>query len=110
MAKDALGELEHHVLLALMHQGSTGYSVPIVTELEERTGREVSPAAVYITLRRLERKGLVRSKLRVASGDEGGHERRYYTMTAKGKAQVLEARRAYLNLWEGLEASFMDGR
>lgn len=110
MAKDALGELEHHVLLALMRQGAAGYSVPIVMELEERTGREVAPAAVYITLRRLEQKGFVMSRLRTGDRKQGGHERRYYSVTALGKKRATEARRAYLNLWEGLEASFEDGR
>ena len=110
MAKDVLGELEHHVLLALMRLGSDGYSVPIVNELEERTGREIAPAAVYITLRRLEKKGLVRSKLRTASRQQGGHERRYYTVTAKGRVRILEARRVYLNLWEGMDPSLESGK
>ena len=58
MGKQMVGEFEHHVLLALLRQGDEGYSVPIISELEERTGREVAPAAVYIALRRLEAKGL----------------------------------------------------
>jgi len=104
-----LGELEHHVLLALMRLGSDGYSVPIVNELEERTGREVAPAAVYITLKRLEQKQLVRSKLRTADRQQGGHERRYYAVTAKGRVRILEARRAYLNLWEGMDVTLDSG-
>lgn len=109
MAKDVLGELEHHVLLALMRLGSDGYSVTIVDELEERTGREIAPAAVYITLKRLEKKGLVRSKLRTAGRQKGGHERRYYSVTAAGKVRILEARRAYMNLWEGMDPSLESG-
>jgi DNA-binding PadR family transcriptional regulator len=103
MAKDYLKEFEHHVLLALLQQGHEGYSVPIIAELEERTGREVAPAAVYITLKRLEQKGFVGSELRTAEPQEGGRERRYYTATDKGREQVWEARRVYMNLWEGLE-------
>ena len=34
------------------------YSVPMVLELEGRGGREISQAAVYIALYRLEEKGL----------------------------------------------------
>ena len=37
------------------------YGVPIVDEIERRTGRSVSRAAVYVTLRRLEQKGLLSS-------------------------------------------------
>ncbi|MFC1661228.1 PadR family transcriptional regulator [Gemmatimonadota bacterium] len=101
--KQALGEFEHHVLLALLHQGSEGYSVPVLAELEERTGREVSPAAVYIALRRLERKGLLTSHLRSAHPRDGGRERRYYSLTAEGMARLAAARESFLRLWDGLE-------
>ena len=103
MGKQALGEFEHHVLLALLRQGDEGYSVPIIAELGERTGREVSPAAVYIALRRLEEKGLLVSHLRSAHPRDGGRERRYYSVTAKGLARIAEARRSFLKLWDGLE-------
>jgi DNA-binding PadR family transcriptional regulator len=109
MTKDLLGEFEHRVLLALLRQGAEGYSVPIVAELEERTGRDVAPAAVYIALRRLEDKGIVSSELRHAPPDEGGRERRYFTVTAEGRERLREARRSYLRLWDGLEAALEEG-
>ena len=90
MAKHLLGEFEHHVLLALLRQGDEGYSVPIVAELEDRTGRDVSPAAVYIALRRLEDRGLLVSELR-------------YSITPEGLGRMAEAREALMNLWDGLE-------
>lgn len=110
MGKKALGEFEHHVLLALLHQGDEGYSVPVVTELEEKTGRTVSPAAVYIALRRLEEKGLLVSHLRFAHPREGGRERRYYSLTAEGMLRVAEARRSFLRLWDGLELRLEDAQ
>ena len=103
MGKQLLGEFEHHVLLALLRQGHEGYSVPILAELEERTGREVAPAAVYIALRRLEDKGLLISHLRSAHPSEGGRERRYYSITPKGLARMVEARKALMALWDGME-------
>jgi DNA-binding PadR family transcriptional regulator len=109
MGKQLLGEFEHHVLLALLRQGDEGYSVPIVTELEARTGRDISPAAVYIALRRLEARGLLVSELRSAHPDEGGRERRYYTITPEGMARLTEAREALLNLWDGLELKLEEG-
>jgi PadR family transcriptional regulator PadR len=103
MGKQLLGEFEHHVLLALLRQGDEGYSVPILAELEERTGREVAPAAVYIALRRLEDKGLLISHLRAAPSSDGGRERRYYSITPEGLARMVEARKALMNLWDGME-------
>lgn len=103
MPKELLGEFEHQVLLALLHQGSEGYSVPVIEELEARTGREIAPAAVYIALKRLEEKELVVSRLRHAPPREGGRRRRYFSVTDAGKERLAEARRAYLRLWTGLE-------
>ena len=56
MSREVLGEFEHMVLLAILHLGDGLYGVPIVDEIQRRTGRAVAPAAVYITLRRLEQR------------------------------------------------------
>ena len=103
MGKQLLGEFEHHVLLALLRQGEEGYSVPIIAELEKRTGRDVAPAAIYIALRRLEDRGLLTSELRSASAEDGGRERRYFRITPEGMARMSEAREALMNLWDGME-------
>jgi DNA-binding PadR family transcriptional regulator len=97
------GEFEHHVLLGVARLGEDAYTAQLVTELEERTGHGVSPSAVYVSLRRLEDKGLVASELR--SGDAPGalRERRFFRLTEAG-AEALRRSRAHLvRLWEGLE-------
>ena len=60
MSRETLGEFEHKVMLAILRLGGEAYSVSIVEELEERTDREVAQAAVFIVLRRLEEKGLLK--------------------------------------------------
>lgn len=103
MARDLLGEFEHQVLLTILRLGEEAYTAPIVLELEERTGRRTTLAAVYIVLRRLEKKGVVRSRVRAAVGEGGPRERRYFRVTPIGVERVLDARIAYDRLWEGLE-------
>ena len=49
------------VLLALVRLEDEAYGVPIAKAIEESSGREVAVGSVYITLDRLEGKGLVRS-------------------------------------------------
>ena len=110
MAREGLGELEHQAMLALLQLGENAYTAPIAEELEERTGRRTTVAAVYIVLRRLEEKGLVTSSLREA-GDAGGRDRRYFAVTDAGLERLRRARRAYASLWEGLDALLVpDGR
>jgi len=101
MARDALGEFEHRVLLAILRLEAESYSVPIVLELEEKTGKPVAPAAVYIALRRLEKRGLVSSRL-VEPEKNGGRERRYFRIEEEGLERLRESRRSLLDLWEGL--------
>ena len=109
MSKEVLGELEHQVLLAVLRCGGDAYSVPIVLELERRTGREVAPAAVYIALRRLEEKALAASELRSPDDAEGGRSRRYFQVTEQGLAQLRESRRRFVSLWEGLDPVLDEG-
>ena len=101
MGREGLGEFEQRVLLAIVRLGSESYSVPIVLELEERTGKPVAPAAVYIALRRLEKKGLVSS--RMADGDDNRRARRYFKIEEAGMERLQESRRQLEALWEGLD-------
>ena len=102
MGRDTLGEFEHRVLLALLRLGEDAYSAPVVVELEERTGRPVRAAAVYIALRRLEEKGLVTSAMQ-SPGEEGGRDRRHFHVTEEGRAKLQEEHQMYMRLLEGLE-------
>ncbi|MGH7501783.1 MAG: PadR family transcriptional regulator [Longimicrobiales bacterium] len=101
MGRDSLGEFEHQVLLAILQQGGESYSVPIVLELEERADREVTQAAVFIVLRRLEEKGLLRSRME----EDTGRMRRYFRITAAGMRRLRESRQVLLRMWEGLDAA-----
>jgi len=104
MTQRALGEFEQQVLLTLLRLGGEAYSVPMVLEMEERSGREVSQAAVFIALRRLEEKGLVRSRTEHGGRTESGRERRYFRIRPEGTAMLRQARRTMDRFWEGLEA------
>jgi PadR family transcriptional regulator PadR len=102
MGKKSLGEFEHQVLLTILRLGSESYSVPIVLEMEERTERPVSPAAVYIALRRLEKRGLVSSRMDPANLEAGGRPRRYFKLEPEALERLEETRRILERLWDGL--------
>jgi PadR family transcriptional regulator, regulatory protein PadR len=103
MAKrEFLGGFELLVLLALIRLGDEAYGVPISDAIEESSGREVAMGSVYITLARLERNGLVSSKLGEATAERGGRAKTYFRITAKGLRQVRQAQRTLMNLWQGV--------
>lgn len=99
MSKHALQHFELHVLLAMVRKREETYSVPLVLELEKRTGRRVAQAAVFIALSRLEKKGLVVSRLE--EPDEG-RARRYFKLTRQGLTVARESRLEHARLWRGL--------
>lgn len=104
MGRDALGELEHRVLLSVSRLGGDAYSVSVILDLEECTGHEYAAAAVHLALRRLEEKGYAVSSLRHASAEEGGRERRYYVITPSGWDRLVSERTAFAALWNGAMA------
>jgi DNA-binding PadR family transcriptional regulator len=94
-----LQHFELHVLLAMLRLGGEAYSVPLVLELEKRTGRTVAQAAVFIALSRLEKKGLVASRM---DESESGRVRRYFKVTKPGLTIVRHSRDAHTRLWQGI--------
>ena len=98
-----LGEFEQLVVLGVLHNASEAYGVPIWRELEERTGRNVSLAAVYKTLDRLESKGLLRSVIGPPSAARGGRSKRVYQITPSGLRLLRASLTAVARMTKGLE-------
>ena len=99
MGRQTLQHFELQVLLAMLRQRTETYSVPLVIALEKRTGRLVAQAAVFIALSRLEKKGLVSSRL---EEPDAGRARRYFKLSRQGLAAVKEQRLEHARLWRGL--------
>ena len=103
MSNGNLGEFEQMVLLAILQLGEDVYGVPIVEEIERRTDRSVARAAVYVTLRRLERKGLVESWMGEPMEERGGKARRLVRVRPEGRRLLRESRGAMDAMWKGLD-------
>jgi len=104
MAKtDHLGEFEQLALLAVMRLGGEAYGARIQEVLEEIAGRDSAISAIYITLKRLEAKGMVSSVLGGPTEERGGKARRYFRVEPEGVAALAEARSRLLSMWDGLE-------
>ena len=103
-----LGEFEQMVLLAILHVEGEAYGVPVVEEIERRTGRSVSRAAVYVTLRRLEKRKLVTSWMSEPTGERGGKARRLVAVEAEGLELLREARLAMDRMWDDLDPATVE--
>jgi PadR family transcriptional regulator PadR len=113
MPREGLGEFEQTVMLAVVHLAQSkapAYGVTIVDEIERRTGREVARAAVYITLRRLEEKGLVRSWMGGPTGEVGGRSKRLVDLTSSGVKALKESREFLNTMWRGADLPARGGK
>lgn len=108
--REALGEFEQMVLLAIVQLKGDVYGVPIVDEIERRTGRAVSPAAVYVTLRRLEQKGLLSSSMSDPTPERGGKARRCVKVTPAGLESLRASRQLLDRMWKGLDPGLRGNR
>jgi DNA-binding PadR family transcriptional regulator len=104
MPRESLGEFEQLVLLACLRLGDDAYAVPIIEEIAARTGREASHAAVYVALKRMEKKGLVSSYMSEPVAERGGRSRRCFEVLPEAMEQLRASRDALLNMWDGVEA------
>ncbi|HEX9943521.1 MAG TPA: PadR family transcriptional regulator [Thermoanaerobaculia bacterium] len=95
-----VGSFEEQVMLAVLRTGSEAYGMQVRRELEKVTGRDVTIGSVYITLDRLEAKGLVTSA-RTAGGDSPS--RRVFSITASGARALAETRAIRERLWAGVD-------
>jgi PadR family transcriptional regulator PadR len=78
------GGLELAILLSLTRDPS--YGLAIIRHLEEFTDLVVTEGTIYPILARLSRDGLVSAEWR----DTGAHPRKYYQLTARGRARLEE--------------------
>jgi DNA-binding PadR family transcriptional regulator len=106
----ALGEFEQIVLLAILGLDGDVYGVPIVNEIERRTGRRVERAAVYVTLRRLENKGFISSWMSEPVQERGGKPRRLVKIEPAGRKLLRESRRLLHQMWSGLDLKLENAR
>ena len=96
-----MGELQQLILLALIRLGEEAYGARIRGELKEVAGRDVSISAIYVTLVRLEKQGLVTS----GAGEvppTGGRPRRVFRVEPAGREALRETRASADRMWSGV--------
>ena len=89
---DYLGEFELVVMLALARLDSA-YGMTVYQEIERVTGRaDLTIPAVYVTLNRLEKKGLLQSTVGETTAQRDGRAKKHYQLTDDGLRAVKTSR------------------
>jgi DNA-binding PadR family transcriptional regulator len=101
--REFLGELEEMVLLAALRLKDEAYGASILRELDEEAGREVPRGSVYVSLDRLQAKGLIESRAGAPTGNRRGRVRRMVTVTEEGLELLRRTHRVRRRLLDGLD-------
>ena len=95
-----LGDFEELVLMAIARMGENAYGAPIRVRLEE-AGRRATVGALYVTLDRLERKGLIEGRDGESTPRRGGRAKRYFRLTGAGLAALSQSEATRVKLRDG---------
>jgi PadR family transcriptional regulator PadR len=104
-SESPVGSFEEQVMLAVLRTAPEAYGMQVRRELEAVTGRDVSIGSVYITLDRLEAKGLVASSRPAARAESGS--RRVFAVTPLGARALAETRSIRERLWDGVDLGML---
>ncbi len=99
---ETLGELEELVLLVTATLNDDAYGVSVMNYISQEAGRDVNISAIHEVLKRLEKKGYLRSKMGGATATRGGRRKRYFLLTASGKRLLEETIRWKVELYNRL--------
>jgi DNA-binding PadR family transcriptional regulator len=97
--KDLMAASSAPIVMAILAKGDS-YGYAIIQQVRELSGgrMEWTDGMLYPLLHRLERLGLVKTHWAVA---ETGRKRKYYHLTADGRAQLEEERKQ----WQAVDAT-----
>jgi PadR family transcriptional regulator PadR len=99
-----IGDFEQLILFALVRLGADAYGVTIRREIEMRTNRAISPGALYTALDRLEKRGLVTSRLGDPTPERGGKRKRLYTLQPAGERALARVYESLRQMASGVSA------
>jgi PadR family transcriptional regulator, regulatory protein PadR len=93
IGKDLIAASSTPIVLAILSEGDS-YGYAILTRVREVSGgrMEWTDGMLYPVLHRLERLGYVAARWETA---ESGRRRKYYHLTAEGRAQLVEESRQW---------------
>ena len=98
----SLGDFEQLILLALVRLGERAYGVSIHGEIVRRARRDVTIAAVYKTLERLEDKGLIASTVGEPTAERGGRRKKFFRIQPAGRRALSHALASLRRMADGL--------
>jgi PadR family transcriptional regulator PadR len=100
---ESVGQFEQIILTAILSLRDDAYGVTIHEKAVQLALRKnISLGAVYVTLDRLEDKGLVSSWLSSPTPERGGRSKRFYRLEALGERALEESAATAKRVWDAV--------
>ncbi len=99
-----LTRLEELFLLAILQLDEPACLDNMRRYLLQHTGKDWAFGSLFVSLAKLERSGLVRTRYGAPKGGRGGKAIKYYAVTAEGLAALAEAKKLNDAMWRGFPA------
>ena len=97
-----LSRAEEMVLLAILRLGDNAYGVTIRAELKSMTDKTWAFGALFVTLDRMSKKGLLTSYLTEPVRERGGRSKRIYRLTRDALEALKAVRVLQESMWTGV--------
>jgi DNA-binding PadR family transcriptional regulator len=100
---ESVGQFEQIILTSILSLREEAYGVSIHEKAARLAApKNVSLGAVYVTLDRLEDKGLIKSWLSDPTPERGGRSKRFYRLEALGERALQESTATSKRIWEAV--------
>jgi PadR family transcriptional regulator PadR len=104
MKRTFISELEELVLLAVGGLNPDAYAYSIRKEINQQISKSLSLASIHTVLYRLEKDGLLKSRLGGKSEKRGGRSKRLFTLTKTGVDTVRDIQNIRHAMWAKMQS------
>lgn len=102
MDKKFISRSEEFLLLAVWRLKENAYGVAIREQIKDATGKTWAYGALFVMLRRLEKKGYLKSHFTEPTPQRGGKSKRIFRLSAQGIKALRDVRKAQESVWSGI--------
>lgn len=95
-----LGALEETILLMVAVMSADAYGYSISEEYFKTFDKRITISAVHTVLKRLEKKGFIRSTMGGATNERGGRRKRIFSVTTTGLETLRTLQENRMKLWK----------
>ena len=100
-----LSRADEILLNAVLRLGENAYGVPIIKEVEKRSGKKLSLGSLWVALDILCKKGLLSKIVADPTPIRGGRGKIYYSITDEGISAFEQVRELNESLWKDIPDS-----